>query len=597
MAVPPPQDPYYTLQLGPYGSYGMAPPMGGQVGPPPPAGAPSYNPYPGPPPMAAAHPYEFPAPMSYQPPPGSYAMIPPGSMDQSAIASAPPPQPMEGSDNPELFIAEAVRAFLPYFQRQIKEKNLVEILNIYENEFNKLSERYFTEFPWPEAERIVPLLLYQDEESLEVFQVLYKELYFRHIYAKHKPTLQQRFDSYANYCDLFHVIINAEEPLDIELPNQWLWDIIDEFIYQFQSYIQYRGKLKSRSAEEISMMRENSNVWSVHSVLNVLFSLVKKSNINEQLEAYQAGEDPSTVAGDFGSSSLYKNLGYFSLTGLLRLHCQLGDYYTALQSVNNVQLSKKVLANTRVPASQIALHYYVGFSYLMMRRYKDTIRTFSNIIVFIQRAKQHFQPKSFQHDLVLKQNEQMLNILAMVLTLCPQHVDEVVNSQLKDRCSDKMARLQRGDLKAYEEMFMYSCPKFISSIPPDYESLPENYSKEPTLYQTSVFMAEIEQQLILPVVRSYLKFYTTMPLSKLAAFMELDESTLRQQLLRFKHKTRSLVSTSKGTHHLSGEMQSSSDLDFYMDGEMIHIADTKMARRYGDFFIRQIHKLEEILRK
>lgn len=29
---------------------------------------------------------------------------------------------------------------------------------------------------------------------------------------------------------------------------------------------------------------------------------------------------------------------------------------------------------------------------------------------------------------------------------------------------------------------------------------------------------------------------------------------------------------------------------------MIHIADTKVARRYGDYFIRQIHKFEEINR-
>ena len=28
--------------------------------------------------------------------------------------------------------------------------------------------------------------------------------------------------------------------------------------------------------------------------------------------------------------------------------------------------------------------------------------------------------------------------------------------------------------------------------------------------------------------------------------------------------------------------------------EMLHIADTKLARRYGDFFIKQIHKLEEV---
>lgn len=27
---------------------------------------------------------------------------------------------------------------------------------------------------------------------------------------------------------------------------------------------------------------------------------------------------------------------------------------------------------------------------------------------------------------------------------------------------------------------------------------------------------------------------------------------------------------------------------------MIHIADTKVARRYGDFFIRNIHKFDEV---
>ena len=28
--------------------------------------------------------------------------------------------------------------------------------------------------------------------------------------------------------------------------------------------------------------------------------------------------------------------------------------------------------------------------------------------------------------------------------------------------------------------------------------------------------------------------------------------------------------------------------------DMIHIADTKVERRYGDFFIRQIHKFDEV---
>ena len=32
------------------------------------------------------------------------------------------------------------------------------------------------------------------------------------------------------------------------------------------------------------------------------------------------------------------------------------------------------------------------------------------------------------------------------------------------------------------------------------------------------------------------------------------------------HKTRALVSTTKGTQHLAGEIRSASDLDFYVDG-------------------------------
>jgi translation initiation factor 3 subunit L len=497
------------------------------------------------------------------PPPVPGYGMPVPYLPQGAPPMDPPLVPtLEAADHPDLFIPKPVAEFLPRFRRNITEKNVQEILNIYEIEFNKLSDRWFTEDPWPEAERVATL---DGVGNDEVFLTLYKELYFRHIYAKHKPTIDHRFDSFSNYCNLFNLILHTEEPIDLELPNKWLWDIIDEFIYQFQSFVQFRGKLKARSTDEIVSLKENQKIWNIHSVLNVLYSLVAKSNINQQLEAFYAGD--RLEPGAFGSHSLYKNLGYFSLIGLLRLHTQLGDYYQALQCVTNVQLSKKVLTVTRVPAGQISLYYFVGFCYFMMRRYKDTVRTFSNIIVFIQRAKQHFQPKSYQLDLVLKQNEQMLSILAMLITLSPQHVDEVVNSQLKqERYTDKMAKLQKGDLKTFEEMFMFACPKFMAPVPPDYDSLPENYNKEPTRYQCSLFLSEVEQQLILPIIRSYLKFYTTMPISKLASFMEVDEPTLREHLLRFKHKTRTLVSTSKGIRHLSGETQSASDLDFYIDG-------------------------------
>ena len=88
------------------------------------------------------------------------------------------------------------------------------------------------------------------------------------------PSHQDRVDSFENYCEWFNFIINPvdQQPVHLELPNQWLWDIIDEFIYQFQNYSQYRCKLQSKDDAEINLINDalEENVWSVHSVLNVL---------------------------------------------------------------------------------------------------------------------------------------------------------------------------------------------------------------------------------------------------------------------------------------------------------------------------------------
>ena len=48
---------------------------------------------------------------------------------------------------------------------------------------------------------------------------------------------------------------------------------------------------------------------------------------------------------------------------------------------------------------------------------------------------------------------------------------------------------------------------------------------------------------------------------------------------------------------VNDEFRSSSEVDFYIHNEMIHIADTKVATRFSDFFIRQIHKLNEVSKK
>ncbi|KAH8323920.1 hypothetical protein KR067_002097, partial [Drosophila pandora] len=77
---------------------------------------------------------------------------------------------------------------------------------------------------------------------------------------------------------------------------------------------------------------------------------------------------------------------------------------------------------------------------------------------------------------------------------------------------------------------------------------------------------------------------------------EDDVSKLLIRLLCFKHKMRNLV-WSKGPSGLEGAFKSGSELDFYIDDDMIHIADTKVSHRYGDFFVRKILKFNDLNRK
>nr|CAB3241727.1 eukaryotic translation initiation factor 3 subunit L-like [Phallusia mammillata] len=488
-------------------------------------------------------------------------------------------------------VPEPVLKYLQFFQKAISEQNIYEIENYYENGWNSLTERFYSTEAWPDGDSILHIIGHDPE-----FLILYKELYFRHIYARMQngPTQEQRFKSYYNYCDLFNYILNAESPVTLQLPNQWLWDIIDEFVYQFQAFTQYRCKLSKKTADEIEILRNNPKIWNIHSVLNVLHSLVDKSKINEQLDAYNKGLDQESiarVAGMFGRCSLYKMLGYFSLIGLLRLHSLLGDYYQALSVLDNINITKRSTVYSRVPECQITTYYYVGFAYMMMRRYQAAIDTFSSILTYIQRTKNTALQRSSQYkmDMINKQTDQMFNLLALCSTLYPVRIDESLSQMMREKVGqDKWQRMQKGEKVAFEEAFSFGCPKFLSPVAPNFDAGPLNSHKEPMLHQCKVFLEEVEQQAQLPTIRSYLKLYATMPVLKLAEFLDMDVDEFTAQLVCLKHKMKNA--------RVDKDQEGRLEVDFYIDGDMVHIADTKIERGYADYFIKQIHKFEELNR-
>lgn len=489
----------------------------------------------------------------------------------------------DGGGSDALVVPDVVKTFVTYFYRHIREQNVYEIHQMYEGSFPKLSERLFSNSSWPPVEAIAPFV-----DNDHVFCLLYKEMYFRHLYAKLTPSLEQRCQSWDNYCQLFQVILQGN--VNMQLPNLWLWDMIDEFIYQFQSFCQFRARLKSRSDEELAILRDSDQFWNVYGVLNYLQALIEKSEIVQILDDEAEGKANFTATEGYdhdGGSNVLKVLGYFSIIGLLRVHCLLGDYHTALQRLAPIDISRPGIFH-RVIGCQVTTMYYCGFASMMLRRYTESIKAFNVVLTQILKHKQSLEGVP-QFEQIMKKNEQMYALLAVCLTLCPQGklVDENVNNQLREKNGDKMIRMQRGDESVYDELFSYACPKFISPSPPDYDEPRENYNQEAYRLQLKLFLSEVRQQQLLANIRSFLKLYSTISIAKLASFMELDEVTLRSALLTYKHKTHAVDAY--------GVISSAADVDFYVDGDIIHIAESKPVRRHGDYFVKHVTKFEEVV--
>ncbi|KPI41082.1 Eukaryotic translation initiation factor 3 subunit L [Cyphellophora attinorum] len=390
---------------------------------------------------------------------------------------------------------------------------------------------------------------------------------------EYQASLETKFSSYDNYCSLFHYILNSEGPVDIEQPSYyWAWDVIDEFIYQFESFCRYRNRVARTNPgdEEAQILRENPNTWGCYSVLNVLYSLIQRSQINEQLAAQKRNEDPANVAGEYGSRPMYRMLGYFSIIGLLRVHCLLGDFSLALKTLDDIEMNKKAI-------------------YMMLRRYADAVRMFSHILVYVSRTK-NFQKGGNQqsgYDAIAKKTEQMYALIAICVSFAPTRLDDTIHTVLREKYGDKFNKLQRGgpdSLPVYRELFQTACPKFISPTPPDFDNPSLNI--DPVEHHTEIFMDEVKNTLFNPTVKSYLKLYTTMDLKKLSSFLDVEPEKLRSWLLVNKQRSRQIRWTEGGL--LDGEVVNGSELDYAVEGDLIHISEAKQGRRLVDWYLRNL---------
>lgn len=438
-------------------------------------------------------------------------------------------------------------------------------------EFTELSDKYFSDkSPWPSSEAI------QSEcNNDQYFLCYYKEMTYRHLFLRGKPVLQDQLDAWENYCSLFDTVLAADEK-EISTNAQWAFEIIHEFVYQFQSFCQFRTDLSRREAEEIEVLEANPNVWAASRVIGYLRRLSKHHN-------------------ESAPSPTHHHLGYFAIFGLSRLECLLGDYHACLDVLKPVDLFGDHCLFHDVFACQVQVFYHVGLSYLMLRRYKDAIKSFSQILSHIYRlTKSNTLSYVNGGDQAGKMADKMCALLAIVVHLAPgAQIDDLVLSMVKDRYQDRMTQLSQGFSRDIVEiLFEKACPKFIVPSIPNYEKQ-VNFSQDVYRRQVFLFLKQASAQSSFAKIRSYLKLYTAMSIPKLARFDNISDDDLRSELLAIKrmmHQTEREASDAP----LDGTPVSALDVHFYVNDMMIHIDEAERVQRHESFFMSQIHKCEEV---
>lgn len=516
---------------------------------------------------------------------------------------------------------EEVQDFLLGLFMEVYARNVDNIRKLYENDFYQITEKYYENTRWPSLLEVQ--MFYEDMGRFHsLILTLYAELYYRHVFAKCTDTVTwiDRKNAWENYKSLLeHFIeeeIRAKEENNVKrlrLPMQWVWDILDEFAYQFQDTCRWRSKFMKKFYEGIANSCEDeqqrilqaviadAEVWKGSVVFELLLSLVEVSDLHTFLK--KTKEDINRM--NTMEIELKYQLGYFSTVTLLRLYVLIGDCYTGLQMINNLEISPRALY-FKVPACHVSLCYHMGFAYMMLRRYNDAIRISSQLLIYVSKQKSYLSTQTYQHSTMLRTVDRMYLVVLLCQALCNNFkLDETVGQTVKEKYSDKFYKLQQDNENTYKEVFLNACPKYINPVMPEsirsFDDGGEYFNTafhEPTNRQLNLFMKEALCLKKVSNIRSFAKLYNNIQLQKLASLMgtkdkDVDDS-VRSDMMCVKHKCRQQVW--KNGLLLSGDLISLSyEIDFTLDYDMIHIKGLKSKKLYVEYFLKQINQYQSLL--
>lgn len=323
----------------------------------------------------------------------------------------------------------------------------------------------------------------------------------------------------------------------------------------------------------------SKDCWSVDTVMHYLHRLVA------------IGTNPKCTV------PAYQYFGIFASVALSRLECLLTDYSASLEALAPVleNSSCKVVKHDQetktftqviqgVFPARLSLIYHAGISFLMLRRYKDAATTVGDLCTYMQRGFKTGQLRSMPNvDQLYKNYDRMIALLAICTHLCPQTnlLEESISKTIREKHGAQMSK------EAFTELFVFCAPKFISPFIPDFVtsgSIDNAYKQQIYLLEQ-----ELKDQPSFRTLRSYLKLYTSIPISKLVKFGNTEHT-----LASLKLKMSQYESTNTEVPSLKDATQKSAlDIHYYAErvegseDEIVHVDEAEKQRRYENYFFGQ----------
>lgn len=464
---------------------------------------------------------------------------------------------------------------------------LDEVNVLYEFKFKEITEKYFSTSSWPDSAAIAP-----ECNSDEFFLLFYKEMAFRHVTTKLKPKLEDHISSWENYVKLFDFVLVAKEN-ELAITSKWIYDITQEFAYQFQGFCQLRCQLANHSPDTSRTLEANRDAWNFPAVLSILKRLIvfgKEKNVGNALVTPQS---------HFGIQ-----FGYFATVELARLQCLIGDFTSSLHAIStNLSLNDRSALFMQLPVCHLNVFYHAGVCNMMLRRFSEASDIFAEIILYVSRILKPGAAANLRQGVpgqLQRMLDKVLALTSIVITLQPStKVDDQCIEMVSAKWGEKLSKLRLGEKSAFVDLFELASPKYISPLVPNYSNR-VNIHQEAFQQMLATFIAEVEQHTSFLKLRSYFNLYASIDISKLARFNDMPDTELMCLLTSVKHKTRMVTAgtvrstASSNNTHAGFQHYYIEDGVLVIDSDSDSVSASASVANHEKYFMTGVRKHVEI---